>query len=273
MASLEAVRQRIYEIVTSPRPDDRLGRAISFGLMLLIATNVVASILETDAEIRARAPGLFANFERVSLAVFTTEYVLRVWSCTVDPRFSHPVTGRLRMLVTPMLLVDFLAIGPTYVDLFLPGTLDLRFLRVLRLMRLFRLFRFGRLGGAFMTLVRVIQAKRTELGVTLAFVAVATVVAAGAIYWFEHDEPDTQFTSIPRAMWWSIVTITTVGYGDMVPQTMPGHLIGAFVAFVGICALALPVGILSSGFIEELARAKAEPAPTAATCPHCGGEL
>lgn len=107
-------------------------------------------------------------------------------------------------------------------------------------------------------------------------VLVATVLAAGAISMAESSQPDTQFTSIPRSMWWSIVTITTVGYGDMTPTTPLGQAIGGLVAFVGICALALPVGIASSGYMTELssttrsARALAEP-PTA--CPHCGENI
>jgi voltage-gated potassium channel len=86
------------------------------------------------------------------------------------------------------------------------------------------------------------------------------------MYMVEHTQPDTQFTSIPRSMWWSICTVTTIGYGDMVPTSPLGQAIAGFVAFVGICALALPVGILSSGFIEELNRKKV----ASATCPHCG---
>lgn len=263
------VKRRIHEILTTPRPGDRVGRVISFLLLMLIATNVLACVLETDQDIRALAPEFFVAFEWVSVAVFTVEYALRLWSSTADPEFQRR-WGRLKWATTPMALVDLLAIAPSLIQYFLPGALDLRFLRVLRLLRLFRLLRYGRLAYAFSTLVRVIHTRRVELGVTLAFVVVATIIAAGAIYLAEHGQPDTGFSSIPRAMWWAVVTITTVGYGDMVPQTALGHVIGGLVAFVGICALALPVGILSSGFIEELTRQQAEAKPKTATCPHCG---
>jgi voltage-gated potassium channel len=141
------------------------------------------------------------------------------------------------------------------------------------LLRLFRLLRATRFANAFGVLTRVVQAKRADLGVTLAVVGVAIVVAAGAIYTVEHSEPKTAFTSIPRAMWWSVVTITTVGYGDMAPVTPIGQVIGGIVAVLGICALALPVGILSTGFFDELNRARAAPAPRLRVCPHCGGSL
>jgi voltage-gated potassium channel len=265
------MRRRIYEWLTNPRADDAVGRLVNFALLTLIAANVVTSVVETDAEIAASAPGFFLWFERVSIAVFTVEYLLRLWSCTADPRFATPLRGRLRHALRPMSLVDFVAIAPHYVELLLPGTLDLRFLRVLRLLRLLRLMRLRPVAEAFAMLSRVIQAKRIELGVTLAFVMVATVLAAGAMYVIERDQAGTAFSSIPRAMWWAIITITTIGYGDMVPSTALGQVVGGFVAFAGICALALPVGILSSGFVDEvnLRRKAAE----SHVCPHCGGTL
>jgi voltage-gated potassium channel len=265
------MRRRIYEILTNPRSGDLTGRIVSFGMLLLIAANVMASVLETDAELAAQAPSLFLWFERASVAVFTLEYLARLWSCTADPRFSAPWRGRLRLALRPMSLVDLAAIVPFYLELFLLGTLDLRFLRALRLLRLFRLLRFGRLSGALTMLTRVVQAKRAELGVALAVVGVVVLVAAGAIYSVERGEPNTTFTSIPRAMWWSVVTITTVGYGDMTPMTAIGRVIGGVVAFIGICSLALPVGILSTGFFDELNRVRLSLPPAVRACPHCGG--
>jgi voltage-gated potassium channel len=269
------MRRRIYEILHNPHPDDHLGRFISIALLLLIAANVAASILETDAELARSAPAFFEWFERISIVVFSVEYVLRLWSCTADPRFAGAVRGRLLMAITPMALIDLVAIAPSYFELLLPGMFDLRFLRALRLLRLFRLLRYSRIAEAFATMVRVLQSKRVELAVSLAIVIVVMLLAAGAVYVTERDEPGTQFTSIPHAMWWAVVTITTIGYGDMTPTTPLGKVIGGLVAFIGICAVALPVGIVSSGFIEELNRKKQQTAaPTAArACPHCGGVL
>jgi voltage-gated potassium channel len=267
------MRRRIYEILNNPRPDDRLGRFINIALLLLIAANVAASILETDAELANAAPAFFEWFEWISIVVFSIEYLLRLWSCTADPRFTGAVRGRARMATAPMALVDLMAIAPFYIELLLPGTLDLRFLRVLRLLRLFRLLRHSHIAEAFATMVRVLQGKRAELAVSLAIVMVAMLLAAGSIYLAERGEPGTLFTSIPRAMWWAVETITTIGYGDMIPMTPVGRVIGGFVAFIGICAVALPVGIVSSGFIDELNRKRQPAAPTDRACPHCGGPL
>jgi voltage-gated potassium channel len=254
------MRRRVHEILSDLRPGDAVARFVNLLLLSLIAANVVASVVETEVEIAARAPRFFRWFEIVSVAIFTVEYVLRLWS---SPR------GWLRQALRPMSLVDLAAIAPFYLDLLLPGTLDFRFLRALRLMRLFRLLRVNRLADAFAALARVIQAKRPALVVSLAVVVVAMLVAAGAMYVVEHRHPGTQFTSIPRAMWWSIVTITTVGYGDMTPVTGLGQVIAGFTAFLGICALALPVGIISSGYLDEVNRKAAVATAAAAECPHC----
>lgn len=267
------MRRRIYEILSNPRPDDHLGRFINVALLLLIAANVVASILETDVELANEAPVFFEWFEWISIIVFSIEYLLRLWSCTADPRFVHAIRDRARMAITPMALVDLMAIAPFYVELLLPGTLDLRFLRVLRLLRLFRLLRHSHIAEAFATMIRVLQGKRIELAVSLAIVIVAMLLAAGAIYLVERNEPGTLFTSIPRSMWWAIETITTIGYGDMVPMTPIGRVIGSFVAFIGICTVALPVGIVSSGFIEELNRKRRLVGSADRVCPHCGEVL
>jgi voltage-gated potassium channel len=264
------MRRRVYEVLTNPARGDRVGRMINFSLLLLIAANVAASVIETDAQIRQSAPVFFRWFETISVGVFTVEYLLRLWSCTANPIFANTIGGRLRYAVRPMALIDLAAIAPFYAELLLPGTLDLRFLRILRVLRVFRLLRVGPLNDAFARLIRVIQAKRVELGVSMALVAVAMLLAAGAMYSIEHSLPNTQFTSIPRAMWWSIVTVTTIGYGDMTPQSPLGQFVAGIVAFVGICSIALPVGIISSGYLDELNRSKnVAPSPT---CRHCGGE-
>ncbi len=297
--------RRIYEILgNNPRPGDVLARAISICLLVLIATNVLASVLESEDAIFLLAPRFFFWFEWISVGVFTVEYLLRLWSCVVDPRYAGPIRGRLRLLLSPMALVDLMAIAPFFLELIVPNVLDLRFLRALRLLRLFRLLRIDPLADAFATVVRVLTRKRTQLFVSFAVVFVAILLSAGAIYVTERNQLDTRFTSIPHAMWWSIVTITTIGYGDMVPATAFGKFLGGLVSFVGICAVALPVGIISSGFIEEVNRkhraAMAETAARAATmaaaaadaaaadaqaaaaaartrihqiCPHCGNDL
>lgn len=267
------MRKRLYEILTHPAHDDVVGRIVNGLMLALIAANVAASVLETDADIQSLAPRFFEQFEVVSVAIFSIEYVVRLWACTADPKFKGPIAGRIKHALLLMSLVDIAAIAPFYIELLLPSVIDLRFLRVMRLVRLFRLGRASKLAEALAMLARVIRSKRIELGVSLSLVAIATLLAAGAMWVAERTIPGTQFTSIPRAMWWSVETITTVGYGDMVPQSPVGRVIGSVVAFLGVCTFALPVGILSSGFISELERQKKAAEGTLESCPHCGEPL
>ncbi len=223
------LRVRVYEVLNGPPSGDVVGRAISLALLALIAGNVATSILETDVEIARQAPRFFFWFELISVVIFSVEYIARLWACTADPRHGVGVRGRLRMALSPMALIDLVAIAPFYVELFFPGSLDLRFLRVLRLLRLFRLLRIRPLADSMATLARIVSAKRYELGVTVAVLIVAMLLAAGAMYMAEHTQPNTQFTSIPRAMWWAVCTVTTIGYGDMVPTSPLGQTIAGLV--------------------------------------------
>jgi voltage-gated potassium channel len=216
----------------------------------------------------------------ISVALFSVEYLLRLWSCVEDPRYSRPVLGRLRWAVSFMALVDLASILPFYISfLGFESRLDARVVRALRLLRLFRIAKLGRYSSALQTLARVARAKKEELVATLSLIALLLVMASSAVYFAEKDSPNTQFTSIPASMWWAIVTLATVGYGDVVPMTIAGKIIGGFVALLGIGLFALPTGILGSGFMEDVQRRRAEEAEKArtaappASCPHCGKEL
>jgi voltage-gated potassium channel len=165
-------------------------------------------------------------------------------------------------MATPSAIIDALAIVPALI----PWGRDLRFVRVLRLLRLLKL---GRYSEGMRILVRVFQAKKDELVMSLVIVLVALVMASSFMYYAEHEAQPETFSSIPAAMWWGIVTLTTIGYGDAVPVTQAGQLIGSLSALAGILALALPVGILASGFTHELENRRKR----ATNCPHCGEEI
>jgi voltage-gated potassium channel len=271
---MKTLRQRTYGVLSHPDPQDRSGRAI-YGLVLaLIVANVAASVLETVSSIEAAAGGFFLRFELVSVAVFTAEYLARLWACVEDPRYAS--RGRLAWVFSPMALVDLLAIAPFYLSLVAVVPLDLRFVRVLRLARVFRLLRVEALSQALHTLGNVTRKKRHELLISVFVVAMLVLLVSSIMYFIEHGEEGTAFTSIPAAMWWGIITVTTIGYGDMTPVTAVGKVFGGVVAFLGVCAFALPVGIISAGFINELEQEK-EPAPaetrSSLCCPSCGAAL
>jgi len=264
---MSRVKRRVYELIVEPPEGDVLARVINVGILILIAVTVVLGILETVPSLSARHGRFFQVFETVSVVVFTVEYALRLWSCTAGEGFAGAVLGRLRCATRPMTLIDLVAILPFYLQVFLPG-IDLRFVRVLRLLRLLRLFRIGGLSEAFKTVGRIFVGKRYELLISVATVIVVLVLASCTMYLLEHREKGTLFTSVPASMWWGMITITTIGYGDMVPMTAAGRAVGMVVAFSGVLVLALPVAILGAGFVEEVERRRrAEPVEGSAVAP------
>ncbi|HPD13817.1 MAG TPA: ion transporter [Planctomycetota bacterium] len=259
------MRKRTWEILDVAKPGDKASRAFDIFILWLIAANVVALVLETVRPIHAAAPLLFDGFEVLSVVAFTIEYVLRLWSCTVSERFARPLRGRLRFAVTPMALVDLLAILPFYLPFF---GVDLRFVRAVRLTRLFRVMKVARYSEALRTFSRVFRAKKEELLVAAFVMVLLLLFASSLMYFAENEDQPERFSSIPAAMWWGVATLTTVGYGDVCPVTTAGKLIAAIVSVVGIAMFALPTGILGAGFVEEVARKR-----WPRVCPHCGKEL
>jgi voltage-gated potassium channel len=236
-------------------------------LLNLILLNLVAVILETVPDLASRYGVAFDVFEAVSVAIFSVEYLLRLWSCTSNPKYRHPILGRIRFALTPLALVDLIAIAPAYV----PGDvfLDLRYVRVVRLVRLLRVLKMARYSQTLRTFSNVVGARAWDLGLIGFFLVVLLIVASITMYFAEHDAQPEVFSSVPAAMWWAVVTLTTVGYGDIYPVTPLGKLFGSIIALLGIGFFALPAGLLAAGFAEEIHRER----EGKKCCPHCGKEL
>ena len=260
------LRRRAHEILQLASPGDKASRAFDVFILLLIVLNVLALVLESMRSVSERHQALFDTFEWVSVVIFSAEYLLRLWSCVAEPRYARPVRGRLRFTLTPLALVDLLAVLPFY----LPFVgLDLRFIRAIRLFRLFRVAKLGRYSVALRTIGRVCSAKRHELGVTLLVLCLLLLLASCLVYFAEHEAQPEAFASIPAAMWWGVATLTTVGYGDVYPVTPLGKAIASVIAILGIGMFALPTGILGAAFVGELSGRKASPM----RCPHCGRDI
>jgi voltage-gated potassium channel len=223
-------------------------------------------ILETVEGIHKSAPGYFECLEIASVLIFSAEYVLRVWTSTVPEQYRHPVWGRLRYMLSPLALVDLIAIVPFY----LPMTgIDLRSFRIVRLLRIVQIGKLGRYSKALKLTRRVVVSKRAEL-LTSAFILLMLVILASTLmYYVERDSQPETFSSIPASMWWAVTTLSTVGYGDACPVTPLGKLLASVIAILGIGMFALPTGILGAAFVDELQQSKAVPKK----CPHCGEEL
>ena len=234
---------------------------LSRAITLLILLNVLAVMMETVEGFQAKFEQQLWAFELFSVGAFAVEYLFRLWSVTEDPRFSSSVAGRIRYALTPFALVDLLAIIPVFLPLVVHA--DLRYLRALRLLRLFKV---GRYSDSFRLLQAVAVNSKDALVVTLSTMFVILIIASSFLYFAEHEAQPDVFSSIPASLWWGVATLTTVGYGDIFPITPVGKVFAAAIAIISIGIFALPTGILSAGFMEELNRRRHQDG----SCPTCG---
>ncbi|MGE0132342.1 MAG: ion transporter [Blastocatellales bacterium] len=263
------LKKRVWEILEVDRPDGQRGKvydAFDVFILILILLNLVAVILGTVKSIEDRFQSALRWFEVFSVAVFTIEYLARLWACVSQSRYSHPVFGRLRFMFRPMAIMDLLAVLPFYLTFF---TADLRFVRALRLFRLFRVAKLGRYSSSVRLFGQVFKSKKEELFVTAMMMLLMILMSASFMYFAENEAQPDKFPDIPSTVWWSVMTLTTVGYGDVFPVTPLGRGLAMVIAILGIGMFALPVGIFGAGFVEEIQKQKARKT----TCPHCGEEI
>lgn len=244
-----SLRHRTFEIVEEAAPGDRPSRLFDRFLIVLITLNIAAVVLETVPSLHDRFAHEFLVFEVVSVIVFTVEYAVRIWVAPEFPSLKRhgPLMSRVRYALSIGALIDLLAFLPFYLAIFFGA--DLRVLRVLRLLRFLKLMRYS---SALMTLQRVFYDERRALLASLLIMFGLLIISSTAIYHAERLAQPEAFGSIPAAMWWSLATLTTVGYGDIVPVTLYGKLIGGVVMLFGLGMFALPLGIIAMGFSQEV---------------------
>ena len=247
------MRTHLYRILEGAHPVSSLGRAMDVFLIALISLNVVAAVVETVGPVYAQYEHLFDWFEVVSTTIFSVEYLARIWVCVDDPDLQSPapLRARLRYMASPLALIDLIAIAPAFLGLLF--TVDLRWLRLFRLLRLFKLTRYW---SALNLLYRVMRDEAQIIGAALFLLCIIMVLASGGMYVVEHRAQPEDFGSVPAAMWWTIATLTTVGYGDVVPVTGWGKVLGGFISLIGIGMVAFPAGILAAGFAEQIRRSR-----------------
>lgn len=263
--SVKLLLYRLLEDQSGSYPHARLVRGF---LIVLIVLNVGAVMLETLDELSDTYKHLFRAFEWVSVVVFTVEYGIRIWIAT-ELKGIEGVKARLRSMASPLMIIDLLAILPFYLPFLLPT--DLIFLRALRLMRLIRVLKLGRYSDSIRIFTAVILLKKEQLAVAAFGMGILLIVASSLMYYAEHQVQPAVFGSIPHSLWWAVVTLTTVGYGDAYPVTAAGQMLGGFISILGIAMFALPAGILSAGFVEYAAKEKQK--TRRQRCPKCGAPL
>ncbi len=272
MSRYKRFKQRVYEVLEVAKPDDKLSRAVDIILMSLILLNVVLIIAGTF-ELPKTAIKVFSIIENISVAVFTVEYILRLW--TSDLKFAelHPFRARLRYVRTFAAIIDLVSLLPSYIPAMSSNFMVLRMFRVLRLLRVFKLNRYTH---ALKDIGEVFKRKAGQLISSMLVVSFLMIIAAVLMYDAEHEAQPEIFDNALSGMWWAIATLTTVGYGDIYPVTVVGKIMSAIIALLGIGLVAVPTGIISAGFTEQIEKKKAETKNTEdekTFCPYCGHKL
>ena len=198
--------------------------------------------------------------------VFSVEYILRFWTADLGLENSSPFYKRLKFSFSTFGLIDLFAILPFYLPFLFP--FDLRVLRILRLFRLLRIFKLGRLSKSLQTITSVLKESKSELSITLFVAFILMILSSTLMYYVENEAQPDKFENIGQSLWWSVATLTTVGYGDIYPITGLGKVLSSVIALIGIGFVALPTGIISSAFIGRMQSEKEK--RKKCKCPKCG---
>jgi voltage-gated potassium channel len=244
-------RRRVYQVLDQGPVGDGTAVLVDRLLVTLILVNLVAVALESVPHLRAAYRPLFDAIEYVSLLAFTVEYALRVWSAVEYGPHRHmsPMRARLKYMLSPAGLVDLVAVLPFWFAPLLPD--DLRVLQVLRILRFFKIARYS---PAMRSLLDVLYRERRALFGCVVITLGTALVAAALMHLAEGRVQPDKLGTIPDALWWAIVTLGTIGYGDVVPVTALGKLIATGTIFLGLVMIALPVGIIATAFAEQIHR-------------------
>jgi voltage-gated potassium channel len=244
-------RERLHEIIFEA--DTPSGRLFDVALLWAILLSVVTVMLDSVSWISARHGDLLRGLEWFFTALFTVEYLLRMYCVERPARYARSFFG----------LVDLVSVLPTYLSFFIAGTQSLLVIRALRLLRVFRVLKLAKYLGEAQVLMAALKASRPKIIVFVGTVLTVVVIVGAAMYLIEGEE--SGFDNIPRAMYWAIVTMTTVGYGDIAPKTVVGQSLAALLMILGYAIIAIPTGIVSA----ELVRTPLGAVSTQA-CPACG---
>jgi voltage-gated potassium channel len=258
------LRKLVYDTLDPRHNQGWLSRTANLTIYALIFLSVTVIVLESVAAIAQRWTPVFRAVEALVVVIFSIEYLLRLWSCVEAPKYAAPFWGRLKYLLSPLAIIDLLAVLPFYLPFV---TADLLFLRAVRCLNVFRVAKLTRYSAAFHVLGRVIYAKRAELANCVTILLILTVLTAIGMFYAEHKAQPGVFPDIPSALFWAIAALTNVSHAD--PVTPLGKGLASVICILGLAMFALPTGVLSAGFMEEFQERQRKPG----RCPHCGKEL
>ena len=245
----KSFRYKIYALVNETPTSGKLHQIFDLTIVIWVIISVLCVILESVQSINYYLHSEFVILDIMAVAVFSTEYLMRIYSCPEDPRYQSWFMGRLKNATSATSIIDLLAILPFYLESLLHHLFDLRFLRVFRLMRLLKLARYS---GATQSLFVVIKREWPVMKAS-AFIMILLVMLAACLgYLFEHEAQPDKFENIPQSIYWAVVTLASVGYGDISPITPAGRAMTIVLALLGIGIFAIPAAILSSALSDQL---------------------
>jgi len=244
-------RQKVHALVWPGEYGGKLHHYIDLFLVVWVVVSVAAVVLESVESIHFLLNVEFVILDTIAVTIFTVEYLLRVYSAVEEPRFRHHILGRFDYARSPQAVIDFLAIVPFFLEALLHHLFDLRFLRIFRLMRLLKLTRYT---GATNTLAVVIKREWPIMGGAAFVMLLLVVLTASLGFIFEHEAQPDKFENIPQAIYWAVITLASVGYGDISPVTPMGRFLTIILALLGIGIFAIPAALLSSAFSDQLRR-------------------
>ena len=249
----QSYRAKAYKLLESQSNLNIVAKSINFFLIILIMTNVIATIFESESYYQEQYLFEFALFEFISLSIFCAEYLIRVWCCVEAEEYSQlsHSKARFKYIFTPIALIDLIAILPFIIAMFF--SIDLRSLRLIRVLRLLKLTHYFK---GFNIFIAVIAKEFQSITAAMMVMVFLIIIAASLMHTVEGQAQPETFGSILRALWWSVVTMTTVGYGDVVPITVIGKVIATIIMLIGVGLVALPAGMLAARFGEELRERK-----------------
>ena len=242
-------KKRIFDIIQIGNKEDVPSRAFDYFISAVIILNILAMLLGTFDEL-ASLHGLFKIIEFVTIIIFCIEYVLRIWTADILYPRKSKLRSILKFLVSFDGIIDLLTILPFF---FLDGMVIFRMLRVVRI---FHLFRINSQYDSFNLIKEVLIEKRKQLLSSLFLIIILVLASSLAMYGAEHDAQPEAFENAFSGIWWSVSTLLTVGYGDIYPVTVIGRIIAILIAFLGVCAVAVPTGIISAGFVEKFSKSE-----------------
>lgn len=242
-------RTRINSLLNFPSFSDRTTRAVNFLLLLVIVINTIAIILDTIPSVVVRYAGVLDYVVVASLLVFAVEYGLRLWSYSTAPTLAKRTVERFRYGLSIYMIIDLASIMALFIPVFLPR--DFTLLRTVRILSVFKLGRYLMYVPSVRLISRIFFKKREIISILVSILVVVILFSSTIMYLVENAAQPEKFASIPDAMWWAAMTVTTVGYGDIYPVTPLGKILGSVITIMGLLMLALPSAILAAAFIEE----------------------